>query len=125
MFSLHDDQGFDCDVYFTDADMAAPGTISEKKYEAIVNKLAFAAINEQRRSRRWRIFFLMLFFTYITVLFVVLYDSDSNVIGSGNSDGKHTALVKMNGVIASGEKAGSETVIAGLKAAFEHKNTAG
>lgn len=93
-------------------------------YETIVQRLAFAAINEQRRSRRWRIFFLFLFFGYITIVGILLMDSG----GSGrqtSDEGKHTALVKMPGIIAIGEKSGAETVIAGLESAFKHEETAG
>ncbi len=93
----------------------------------IVHKLAFAAINEQRRARRWRIFFLFLFFIYLTPVLMLVLD-----IGSGGSDatgaggdGKHTALVKLSGVIASGEEAGSENMLAGLKAAFASEATQG
>ncbi len=95
-------------------------------YESIVQRLAFAAINEQRRSRRWRIFFILLFFAYITIVGIVLMDGSG---GAGSpklsEEGKHTALVQMPGTIAIGEKAGAETVIAGLQAAFEHEETVG
>lgn len=99
---------------------------SADKYEAMVQKLAFAAIVEQRRGRRWRIFFLFLFFAYLTTLLVVLFNGDEDELADikASSGGKHTALVKLNGVIASGEKAGSEVVVAGLNAAFAHKDTA-
>ncbi len=94
-------------------------------YEAIVQKLAFAAINEQRRTRRWRIFFLALFFLYLTVLlFILLGNGEQPFVSSGGSaDGKHTALVKIPGIIASGNKAGADNVIKGLESAFAHKDT--
>jgi len=95
---------------------------NEIDYQKIVQKLAFAAINEQRRARRWRIFFTSLFFLYVTVVGFMLVDSgESDAV----EEGRHTALVLMPGVIASGEKAGAENVIAGLKAAFEDEDTAG
>ncbi len=95
-------------------------------YESIVQRLAFAAINEQRRSRRWRIFFILLFFAYITIV-GILFIVDGGGVGSiqGSEEGKHTALVKMPGTIAIGEKSGAETVIAGLESAFKHEETAG
>lgn len=95
-------------------------------YESIVQRLAFAAIKEQRRSRRWRIFFILLFFAYITIVGIVLI-ADGGGVGSiqGSEEGKHTALVKMPGTIAIGEKSGAETVIAGLESAFKHEETAG
>ena len=91
-------------------------------YQKIVQKLAFAAINEQRRGRRWRIFFTSLFFLYVTVLGFMLMDTGES---KSEAEGKHTALITMPGVIASGEKAGAENVIAGLQAAFEAEDTAG
>jgi protease-4 len=95
---------------------------TEIDYQKIVQKLAFAAINEQRRARRWRIFFISLFFLYVTVVGLMLMNGGDAKSSAG---GKHTALVKMSGVIASGEKAGAENMIAGLKAAFKDEDTAG
>jgi protease-4 len=94
-------------------------------YESIVQRLAFAAINEQRRSRRWRIFFLFLFFGYITILGIVFMDSSGSGSRQASDEGKHTALVQMPGIIAIDEKSGAETVIAGLESAFKHEETAG
>ena len=99
----------------------------DPNYEKMVNKLAFAAINEQRRARRWRIFFLFLFFAYLTpVLFVVLNMGDEGYSdANGEDDKQHTALVRLSGVIASDEEASAGNVIAGLKAAFSNENTKG
>ena len=99
----------------------------DPNYEKMVNKLAFAAINEQRRARRWRIFFLFLFFAYLTpVLFVVLNMGDDGYSeANGEGDKQHTALVRLSGVIASDEDASAGNVIAGLKAAFSNENTKG
>ena len=94
-------------------------------YQSIVQKLAFAAINEQRRSRRWRIFFILLFFAYITVIGIVLMDSGGSGSMKVSDEGRHTALVKMPGTIAIGEESGAETVITGLESAFKHEETAG
>ena len=95
-------------------------------YESIVQRLAFAAINEQRRSRRWRIFFLFLTFAYLTVVGIALTGSSGGLGDSQLSDeGKHTALVRMVGLISSGEKSGADNVIAGLESAFEHEETVG
>jgi len=96
-------------------------------YEKIVHKLAFAAINEQRRARRWRIFFLFLFFAYLTpILFVVLNMGDGGYseVNVGN-DKQHTALVRLSGVIAADENASAGNIIGGLRAAFANENTKG
>jgi protease-4 len=98
--------------------------MSQPDYETIINKLAFAAITEQRRARRWRIFFLILFFIYLTPILIVALDfGDGYSVDEENGDAGHTAVVKLSGVIASGQEGGSDNVIAGLEAAFKHENT--
>jgi len=100
---------------------------SKKEYEAIVQRLAFAAVNEQRRSRRWRIFFIILTFLYLTPIVLLTVDlNDFDILKTEkDGSGKHTALIKMPGVIATGEKASAENIINGLQSAFEDEDTAG
>jgi protease-4 len=66
----------------------------------------------------------MLFFIgYLSVITTMLFIGQGD---DGQTDGeKHTAVVKLTGVIANGEAAGAENIITGLKAAFEHDDTAG
>ena len=39
----------------------------------VINRLAFAALNEQRRSRRWNIFFKSLLFAYLLLVLLMMY----------------------------------------------------
>lgn len=87
----------------------------------VLEKLALSAVTEQRRARRWGIFFKALGFLYLTFLVVLLAGL---VKGDVNKMGKHTALVDLQGVIAS-DKANADMMITGLKDAFEDKNTQG
>ncbi len=98
----------------------------DKQEQAVVDRLVFAALREQTRARRWRIGFMLFFIIYLTVVTIVAFNKSSGgFIVGGEADGeKHTAVVKVSGVIASGEEGGSEIVIAGLEAAFEHEDTA-
>jgi protease-4 len=90
----------------------------------IIEKLAMEALSEQRRRRRWGIFFKVLGFAYLTFILMVAFDWSDK--GDGLTDGKrHTALVRMTGVISNRSDASAEHVISGLQAAFEDKNTAG
>lgn len=90
----------------------------------IIEKLATEALVEQRRRRRWSIFFKLLGFAYVTFFLLVVLDWPDS--GDGLADGKrHTALVRMTGVISSRGDANAEHVISGLQSAFEDKNTAG
>jgi protease-4 len=103
-----------------------PITGRDKKEQAVVDRLVFAALREQTRARRWRIGFMLFFIIYLTVVTVVGFSkSGGGFMIGGEADGeKHTAVVKLSGVIASGESGGAETIIAGLEAAFEHEDTA-
>ena len=67
----------------------------------------------------------MLFFIVYISIVTVIFLSDTGDMSLEADGDKHTALVKLSGVIASGEAAGSENVIAGLKSAFKHDDTAG
>lgn len=87
-----------------------------------IEKLAFAALKEQRRARLWGIFFKLLTFAYITVLLVMAFDFKEK--GGVTSD-SHTALVELNGVIGPGTDASAEKVVNALNAAFKDTGTRG
>jgi len=87
----------------------------------VLRELATASIREQRRARRWGIFFKFLTFGYLTLLLVTLVDWRQSAATSG----KHTALVEIAGVIAPGSDASAERVNAALQAAFKDSNTQG
>lgn len=92
-------------------------------HKTLVEKLATDSLVERRRTRRWGIFFKLLTFAYLAVLLVLLIPGDWSDKAAGAKD--HTALVKLEGVIASGEKADADTVVTGLRDAFEDENTKG
>ena len=110
----------------TDEEKISPPK-QQAEYETIVQKLVFAAINEQRRSRRWRIFFIILTFIYLTPLMLLLIDiNDFDMLKTElDKSDKHTAVVKLDGLIASTEIASAENIMQGLQDAFKHKKTAG
>ena len=62
----------------------------------LIENLATAALKEQRRARRWGIFFKLLFFAYVTVIILMVLDWRA---GDSLGAGKHTALVDVVGVI--------------------------
>ncbi len=111
----------------TDTSASQSGPTPAKHNQAIVDKLVFAALREQTRARRWRIFFMLFFIVYLSVITVILVAGSDDSFGTGNKpDGdKHTALVKLSGVITSGEAGGSENIISGLEKAFKNEDTAG
>ena len=88
-----------------------------------IEKLAFAALKEQRRSRRWGIFFKLLTFAYITLFVILALDwrGEADVLNGG----KHTALVDLVGVIEPKGNASADRVTSALQGAFKDKNTQG
>ncbi len=96
---------------------------SNKFEKSLVNELAREVLNEQRRNRRWGIFFKMLFALYLFT-FMVIYFVNNTDTGSFSSD-KHTALIEINGVIAADTEARADYVVTGLRKAFKDENTQG
>jgi protease-4 len=88
----------------------------------VLEKLAMSAIQEQRRARHWNIFFRTLTFGFLfLVLFLTMGWFDKNE--SALSTGKHTALIDMQGVIASDSAASAENLIPSLQEAFKDAGT--
>ena len=89
----------------------------------LINRLAFASLNEQRRARRWSILFKSLLFVYLfSLLFLYrpgVWQADGRVTG------KHTALVELQGIIAPDAEASADNIITGLRDAFEGKQVKG
>lgn len=89
----------------------------------VLEKLALAAVREQRVARRWGIFFKLLTFAYVSVILFIAIDWRGKA--EGMSDGKHTALVEISGIIGPGTDASAEHINASLQAAFKDTNTQG
>ncbi len=88
-----------------------------------LTKVALAAVTEQRRARRWGIFFKLLFFCYLLGLLALAWPDN---LGSATSGIKpHTALVRVDGLIASSTEASAKNIIEGLRKAFKDKSTVG
>jgi protease-4 len=87
-----------------------------------LEKVALAAIQEQRRARHWSIFFKLLLFIYLfALLFIALGWTGKKEAGSG----KHTAMVELRGVIGPESAASADNVVTGLQDAFKDKGTQG
>jgi protease-4 len=88
----------------------------------VLEKLALAAVQEQRRARQWSIFFKALGFLYLfIVLFLIAGWFDHGEVAKV---GKHTALINLKGEIAA-DKANADDIIGSLKDAFDDKKTQG
>ncbi len=90
----------------------------------ILEKIATEGLREQRRTRRWGIFFKSLGFLYLFALLMIMIPGEVRHPGVIPGE-KHTALVELNGIIAPGTEASADRVISGLRKAFENRDTAG
>ncbi len=98
--------------------------IEPNKFEqSLINGLAKEVLTEQRRNRRWGIFFKILLTLYLST-FLIIYTVKNTEMGSFSSD-KHTALIDINGVIAANSEARADYVVTGLRKAFKDENTEG
>lgn len=86
-----------------------------------IEKLAFAALEEQRKARRWGLFFKLFLAGYLLLL-LLLTQLDFAAVGMSS---RHTALVNLEGVIEADGDANADSVITSLRAAFENSATAG
>lgn len=87
-----------------------------------LEKVALAAIQEQRRARHWSILFKLLLFVY---LFALLFIGLGWIGGGAASPGKHTAMVELRGVIGPESSASADKIIMGLQDAFKATGTQG
>lgn len=89
----------------------------------VLEKLAMSAIQEQRRARHWSIFFKTMTLVF---LFLLLFISMGWLDKKETlSTGKHTALIDMQGVIATDKAASADNLIPSLQDAFKDKGTQG
>ncbi len=106
-----------------DADEVADSKADAKSWK-LLEKTLLAGVQEQRRSRRWGIFFKSLTFLYLIAalfLFTPLLSFDKGASLSEN----HTALIEVQGMIADNEPASADNIVGALRAAFEDTKTKG
>lgn len=96
---------------------------SNKFEQSLINGLAKEVLTEQRRNRRWGIFFKILLTLYLST-FLIIYVVKNTEMGNFSSD-KHTALIEINGVIAANSAARADYIVTGLRNAFKDENTQG
>jgi protease IV len=100
---------------------AAPG--SEPNWErAVLERVALAAIAEQRAARRWKIFFRLAFFAVLVLIAFGVFRASSDTVAV---TGRHTALIKLDGEISADTSANADDVGMALRRAFDDTDTAG
>ncbi|MBK2124192.1 S49 family peptidase [Fangia hongkongensis] len=85
-----------------------------------MERIAEAYLKEQRRTRRWRIFFKLCWLIIIIVIISLLYRAFSTTTPVAKP---HIALIKLEGVIADDAPANAHRINKSLAAAFKDKDT--
>ncbi len=97
---------------------SAPAASADSK---VLEKLVMSFQAEQRKSRRWGIFFKLLTFVYLFVLLVLVWAPLGTGLESA-ATGPHTALIEVNGPIAADTHASADNIVGALRQAFEAEN---
>ncbi|WP_293763188.1 S49 family peptidase [uncultured Aquitalea sp.] len=90
----------------------------------LVEKLAMAALVEQRRARRWKIFFRLVWLGLIGFIVAMLFLKKDDDAAEALTGGGHTAVIALDGVIDS-ENNTADKLIAGLEDAYASRATKG
>ncbi|HLO63634.1 MAG TPA: S49 family peptidase [Azonexus sp.] len=86
-----------------------------------LERLVFAALDEQRAKRRWGIAFKIIGFAYLLAVLIAVVDWGA---GAEHQE-RHTAMVNLIGTIEAKGDASAENLVAALNSAFEEKNAVG
>lgn len=88
----------------------------------VLEKLAFSTIREQRANRRWGIFFKLLTLSLVFYGIWQIFDLGGADI---RKQGRHTALVEINGTIEAGGSGAADVVVPALDNAFSADSSVG
>jgi protease IV len=88
----------------------------------VLEKIALAALHEQRAARRWKVFFRLLWAGLLAMLVWWLY---RDALAPSGPSQPHTALIEVRGTIAADTEASAQTIVAALRAAFEDPGAQG
>lgn len=86
----------------------------------VVEKVLMSTIKEQRRSRRWGIFFKLVFLAFILFFVFSWYQGKPKAVHK-----EHVALIDLIGVIGEGQQIEADPVANSLRNAFEDPKSKG
>ncbi|HPQ94440.1 MAG: S49 family peptidase [Thiothrix sp.] len=99
----------------------------ESKAIEALKEIALEGIREQRRARRWGIFFKLMLAAYLLFSLIMVSGllNRSGLDSTGSSSSTHTAVIDINGVIMEGAPASADLLVPSLRRAFADKHTKG
>lgn len=103
---------------------AALKSREDRKAWELLEKGLLASVQEQRRSRRWGIFFKTLTFVYLFGA-VMLFAPFSSLDKASSAAKPHTAVIELRGIIADQQEASADNLVTSLRSAFKDDKTRG
>lgn len=91
--------------------------------QTTLEKVLLATVEEQRRARRWGIFFKLVIVVYIGVAMLVSQNPFKHAFDKEGES--RTAVIDVAGIIAPGQPASADNIIEALKDASEDKKVKG
>jgi len=90
----------------------------------VLRKLLQSTLDEQRRARRWKIFFRLAVLALIAGVLLAASFQPQGMRALGRH-AEHTALVKLEGIILDGAPASGDRIVRALEDAFDNANSKG
>ncbi|MDO9322032.1 MAG: signal peptide peptidase SppA [Pseudomonas sp.] len=103
---------------------AASAPDADGKSWKLLETTLLAGVQEQRRARRWGIFFKFLTFVYLFGA-LAMFSPMLNLQKAAARGESHTALIEVRGMIADQEAASADNIVGSLRAAFDDPKTKG
>ena len=97
-------------------------TRSSQEDRGALERLLYAHLVEQRRSRRWSVFFRSMSLVLVVLLIITILNYEGEELVSG---GPHTSLVDLQGEIGGDGGLSADALISALNSAFEADQTRG
>ena len=89
----------------------------------LIEKVVTGLQDEQRKSRRWGIFFKLATLAYVLFIIMMIGKSAEGVVN--NTGEPYTAIIEIYGVIAATEQASADNIITALRDAFDDEQVLG
>ena len=97
-----------------------PSTTKEWK---LIEKVVTGLQDEQRKTRRWGIFFKLCMLAYVIAIFAMFRNPIDGAVQGG--DQPYAAIIEVNGVIAAAQDASADNIITALRDAFKDEKVLG
>jgi protease IV len=88
----------------------------------LLEKLAFASLEESRKAHRWGMYFKSFIAVYLVIVLLI---TQSGTWGEKALASRYTALVELDGEISAESNANADNIVKGLRDAFEDKAAVG